>query len=428
MSTSLSPTQPDRRPAVSRANTPNTILLAATLGVFVASSFQSRWQFGLRPEILVGRWVLYLLLAFTMGARLIRRRTEVPLPPAAAALLLFVVLTFLSTLYSTVPLLTAFKAGSFFLLVAGVTFAFVGAGLDGARLWIRILACANLAIIGFTMFSVVVAPGPSIVEGSLRGPFGNTNALGSALALTVPAILASRRYWRRPLMVGVVSVALIVNFAFIYWTRSRASLGTLILVLLVWALHRWGLRIVAVACLVAPVVLILAPSLVTYDRQGIFAKGPPASSLFQSRRTPFEASLAGASTSPVTGNGFGVAVGASQPSFTLTDIGREKGNALLGTVEEVGVVGAALLFVPLLTVTVRALSLSRRRRLGPQTRAMLAGLAAIGVAGLFHSSFEDWLTAAGSYEAFIFWPSMGAALGALLVVRRASGAREVTAA
>ena len=428
MSTRHSATRPDRRSVVSRAGTPNTMLLAATLGVFVATSFQSRWQFGLRQEILVGRWVLLLVLAFTMGARLIRRRTEILLPPAAATLALFVVLTFLSTLYSTVPLLTAFKAGSFFLLVAGVTFAFVGAGLDGARQWIRILAGGNIAIVGFAMFAVVVAPGSSIVEGSLRGPFGNTNALGSALALSVPALLASRRYWHRAWMVGVASATLVVNVAFVYWTRSRASLGTMILVLLVWALHRWGPRVVAVACLVAPLVLIVAPSLVTYDRQGILAKGPPASSLFQSRRTPFEASLAGASTAPVTGNGFGVAVGARQSSFTLTDIGREKANALLGTVEEVGVAGAALLFLPLLTVTVRALLVSRRRRLAPETRAILGGLAAIGLAGLVHSQFEDWLTAAGSYEAFIFWPSIGAALGALVVTRRPSGAREGIAA
>jgi O-antigen ligase len=86
-------------------------------------------------------------------------------------------------------------------------------------------------------------------------------------------------------------------------------------------------------------------------------------------------------------------------------VGREKANAYIGAVEEVGLVGAACLWFSVAAALIAGYRKSRRTG-DPAIVALLMVVAA----GALHINFEAWLTSIGSFEAFIFWASMGVML------------------
>jgi O-antigen ligase len=95
-------------------------------------------------------------------------------------------------------------------------------------------------------------------------------------------------------------------------------------------------------------------------------------------------------------------------SLSVAAIGREKANAYIAAVEEVGLVGT----VPLVLGLIGALLIGFRsaRRAKSRGDGTPAALVALISAGALHTNFEAWLTSIGSYEGFIFWATMGVLL------------------
>jgi hypothetical protein len=138
-----------------------------------------------------------------------------------------------------------------------------------------------------------------------------------------------------------------------------------------------------------------------------------SSYILKSRGKVLEDTWAAAMESPVIGVGFGVSKGYSEDwefGFESGGMGREKMNSVLAAIEEVGIVGAALLLFPLAWVVVtsarRLLVIRRFHPSAPEFWTLLT-LSACLIGGFTNSLSEAWLTAAGFFSAVMFWLIFG---------------------
>src|SRR5439155_19142080 len=102
--------------------------------------------------------------------------------------------------------------------------------------------------------------------------------------------------------------------------------------------------------------------------------------------------LQAARSNLIGGYGFGTSKGMPEwdGSLSAAAVGREKANAYLGAVEEVGLIGAVPLTIGILLALVMGFKAARRRRL--TSEGAPAALIAIIAAGVLHANFEAWLT------------------------------------
>jgi O-antigen ligase len=198
------------------------------------------------------------------------------------------------------------------------------------------------------------------------------------------------------------------NFPLLYLTRSRAGVAAFLLALLIYSIFE-SKRLLALLFLGLVILVLASPQLALRGRDVVVYKGTSPSPSFATRTQQLKTSLESAKTRPLIGHGFGVSVGASEAwngSLSLVDASREKSNSFLGGVEEVGLLGTFPLTLSILAIlwgAFRGFLASGSE----ETKASSLALFAIGGACLLHANFEAWLTATGSYEAFIFWGTLG---------------------
>jgi O-antigen ligase len=404
--TTISPARPSSRYAPTSAAR-GSVLPVAVFVVFLAYGFQ-----GAGPAIGSLRWLLLVALAGVALLRVWHEGGGMPIRPTLVALGFFTMLAVASTTYSIIPRFSLFKSAIFAIGMLGLV---AGIGLQYRHrpdIWLTILASFNLLVVGFTL---VVAPVSSTAydSGFLQGPFSNPNALGSVLALTFPAVLWFRqrrlRERRSAVRWTVLSLAVVANVVFVGMTRSRASLLVLLITLLLYAALRSSRP--AALLILALVALTLASPLAAQEvvHQAVF-KGRGTDVAFTNRAEELRRTLEAAASAPITGYGFGTSVGDTSWDGSLSSVSatREKTNAYLGTVEEVGVVGALPLLVAILTALGVGYRWSRSARSTAEDAP--SALFLVVAAGALHCNFEAWLTSIGSYEAFIFWSTLGVLL------------------
>jgi O-antigen ligase len=371
--------------------------------------------FNLRWVVLVGLAGVGLHEIWKYGGR-----TPVPLPIVCLAF--FTMVAFASVTYSLIPRLSMYRAISFSLALLGLVY---GIGLlfsTRPNEWLRLLAYLNVGLLVLTVLRLPFAD--SFDTGLLEGPFSNPNSLGSALALTFPALLWLREHRPRgavrPTIWLVLTGAVAANVIAILATRSRASISVLACVLLLYAVLRRS-RLAGMFALVALVVVLAAPSLASQFARDAALKGRDSQVLaFAQRQGQLEATIIAAEARPLYGFGFGTSMGETQWSGSLssTNSGREKANAYIAAVEEVGLLGA----VPL----VLAVAVSIAGGWGQAWRARMthngapAALFTITATAALHTNFEAWLTSVGAFEAFIFWSTIGVMLMSTAVKRQHS--------
>jgi O-antigen ligase len=170
-------------------------------------------------------------------------------------------------------------------------------------------------------------------------------------------------------------------------------------------------RFVVGALLTAIILFVYFPAYVESMNRVYVQKG--SSYVLRSREKLLEDSWQAAMDSPVIGVGFGVSKGYSEDwefRFESGGAGREKMNSILATIEEVGIVGATLLLLPLAWVVVtsarRLLLIRRFHPSAPEFWTILT-LSACLIGGLTNSLSEAWLTSAGFYSAIMFWLIFG---------------------
>ncbi len=248
--------------------------------------------------------------------------------------------------------------------------------------------------------------------------FGNSNSLGAVAGVVlVPlagcgVLLAeSNPQRRRSLLSLAVSVTLLLV------SRSRAGLLSAFAVgaFLLLGTKQYRLFFRGTLGVVAAVALIgiWSPEVISEFMEGVNAnviyKGHREKGLLGSRLEPWNATMATIREHPFFGGGFGTTqTGAEseyQASAVATSRGttREHGNSYLALLEWVGLLGIMpfLLLLGGVALEIKAVYFFMRRSLDRSHPAI--ALAAVCLAGLVGSVFEDWLFAVGYYLSVFVW-------------------------
>jgi O-antigen ligase len=248
--------------------------------------------------------------------------------------------------------------------------------------------------------------------------WGNPNSLGVAMSVGVFPVL----FWgwlisEGPMLKVRRLVSLLLCAYLILFSGERAGMvaavaATLTLCL---CLHRYKLlvQVTALALLLIAVAGVFAPDALNQRLGGlvdeVLYKGHKKEGVLDSRRTPWEESIASINAHPVFGSGYGTSptgedYGVYVGAFVSSEMSsREHGNSYMTIAEWVGLLGV-LPFVGLLTVTVVNVwktCARMHRTLDPRHYSI--PLAMVILAGLVHACFEDWLFAAGYYACVYFW-------------------------
>ncbi len=347
---------------------------------------------------------------------------------AVPALVLWLGWNVATTLWSEQPELSLVK--SLAMALTAVTFTSAGLYWARSRPQTPLSYLAPFAVL--TLFAALPERG-SLVRNSAgvrlyEGLASNPNFLGEIAAISLTyAFYAAYRAHRR---------ADRVSFAM--WLAAAAVLGGLLVVsgaraamfgalpaCLVFAfvmVNRRSLVVLAASlALLAGAVLVLPQSVtapLAKPVESLATKGR-ADFLF-SRARSWGRSYDKAREGGVIGVGFGVSADADGEfhlgRLTTGKYTREKSNAQLAMIEETGLAGLALFAVFL--VQVFASLFAGIGRESGSARADLLLLAGLLVGLTIHSAFESWWTAPGSFEAPVFWASIGVAAG---LVRRPQG-------
>jgi O-antigen ligase len=354
------------------------------------------------------RWVLLVALAVQGLLEVWRWGGATPMSPPIVGFALFSLATFASVTYSLIPQLSLYRAISFLLALIALVLG-IGLRHRGApQSWLRLLATANLAIVAI---SILALPLPIAYNGGVfQGPFPNPNSLGSSLVLTIPALLWLREQYLRdaPLLFRskLLTAAVYADIVLIFLSRARASVIAVTVVLVLYAFLRAS-RFARIIVYGMFVLLLAAPSTASQVGRDVAFKGRDFQGSFTVRIDEFHTTLRAAESNPIAGYGFGTAAGETfwDGSLSAVSVGREKANAYLGVIEEVGLIGGG----PLILGVVSALWMGFRsaRRLRWRGDGTTAALFAVLAAGVVNMNFEAWLTSIGSFEGFIFWATMG---------------------
>jgi O-antigen ligase len=356
------------------------------------------------------RWFILLLLGL-LSAYLIqkrqRARNQVALGLSLVAF--YSMITSFMSYYPAVSLLKSISllslAGFLFFVPPAVQrlYPHLGAKEYMLRMY---LYFAIMIVISNAIFYLIM-PSSSFLGGRFRGWFMNPNGIGAVYGIFFLPILGFEVGKHK---MGFAKLGLLLIFLFaaveLFASQSRAgiSAGVASLFVLTVGQKKWSSRVIITGMLG---LIILA---IYFDN--------PADNLV--RRFVFrnEITLQGSgrfsvwietwnriSANPLFGSGLGVSDTGSEMQGLVFNTGGytiEKGNSLLGALEELGLVGVtglvATLLVPILKACwkgLNAVNLSKNK-------SNLV-LIAIVVAGLVNAGFEAWLLSVGSFPCFSFW-------------------------
>jgi len=406
---------------------PPRYLILSTLLAFLGASM----PYVNRGEVLNQfRWAMLIALALGMLLRNSVLRKGSPWHPAQLSLACFVLYAAVSSIYSANGLMTILKAGTFGCLAAAVMlYGRLESGDQSAgscKLLDQVYWCAVIVALGCALTAVHVLP---MRAGYFAGPFGNPNSLGAFIPLVAPVLLLEllRSFDKGP-QIRVANVVLtIAYFSLLFMSRSRAGLVATFLACGWWLYfaHRRAFGLFLGGALLSALIMgLYFPENVQNLNRVYVLKG--SAYVLKSRGELLSASWEAAKESPLIGVGFGVSKGYSEDwqfAFESGAAGREKANSFLALVEEVGLVGAGFLLLPLawvLAAAVQRLMLFRRRhQMGGEFWVTLT-LSACLVGGLGNAFFEAWLTSVGFFSTVLFWLVFGVLAARLTTPLRVS--------
>ncbi|MGA9056611.1 MAG: O-antigen ligase family protein [Terriglobia bacterium] len=393
---------------------PPHFLVLSTLLAFLGASMPIVNRGGVLGEF---RWVMLLALALGMLLRSSVQGSRSIWHPMHLSLFCFVAYAAISSSYSVNGLMTILKAATFGCLAAAAMLygrlESPGPSGGSCKLLDQVYWCAVIVALGCALAGIHVLPARA---GYFAGPFGNPNGLGAFIPLVGPVLLLQllRSFDKAP-QIRIANVLLtIAYFIFLLMSRSRGGLAAAFLGCGWWLYfaHRRAFGLFLGGSLVTAVIMgLYFPEYVQNLNRVYIYKG--SSYILRSRGELLSASWEAAQESPLVGVGFGVSKGYSEDwefAFESGSAVREKVNSYLALVEEVGLIGAGFVLLPLAWVLVAAiqrLMLFRRlHQTGEEFWVMLT-LSACLVGGLASAFFEAWLTSVGFFSTILFWLVFG---------------------
>lgn len=290
----------------------------------------------------------------------------------------------------------------------------------------------------------------------LMGFAGHQNTLAALLLFTMPAglwgvikeVKEKVKQGKKVKVEGEVKKSRIkilfyiiltaVNALLLILTYSRASIAGLLIALAIYVtfIYRWKAIVVIVSGTVLIGGIIYLNPFIKKEASKIILKDFP--NLLFSREILVEPSLKAAEHGGLIGLGYGV----SDPNILVPGTGshyengryvREKGNSILGLIEESGVIGLILFLIPsglLIYYMINSIRKAGKDRAGydhslltrtyeiadEQTKTDLRVIAftfAFMIAFTFHAQFEAWWVGVGSTQMPLFFAYVGLAIGVL---------------
>ena len=361
------------------------------------------------------RWLLLLALIIRLGLRGGGQQTT--RGTAWIVLLIFELWMLLSSGWSNDPAGSGIRA----LTHAAVAITFALAGLKVQRSYgtegtTRVFSVLAISALGVAISSRGQVSFIELDESRrlLTGAMANPNGLAIILIIAHGASLLNMQVpqlWGRSAWGAFSWITLVLLL--LTGSRSAAlsvvSLHMARYVLFTRAsLPRAG-KILPVALIVLLAVDVGAGGLIAFQVRRFLAKGQDVELsrevLAGSREGLLEESLKGAKAGGLLGLGMGVSVGVETEGAIDSSTQREKGNATLGTIEELGLLGL-LIFIVMI-----ALTIERLVREGTRSRqGWHHTVAALVLALLVNAQFEAWILAPGGLGVGVLWFCIGISL------------------
>ncbi len=250
------------------------------------------------------------------------------------------------------------------------------------------------------------------------GIWGNPNSLGAAMSIMFfPVLLWGWLTSDGPGAKTRRLVALLLCTFLVYFSMARAGMIAVAIVTLIFFIclrqYRLLAKVLVLVLFGVAVAGILAPDTLTQRfgllKDAVLYKGHKEGGVLGSRRTPWQKSISTIKEHPFFGTGYGTSPTGEEPGLNFgtfsssAETAREHGSGYLTIAEWVGLMGG-MPFLAILVVTalnVKKVCLWMRRTGNPRHYSI--PLAMVVLAGLVHTSFEDWLFAVGSYPCVYFW-------------------------
>jgi O-antigen ligase len=386
-------------------------LLYVCSSVFLMSQFPS-------SAIDLARWLLLPAVGLLSAHSL--REQKLGRNPVAIGIGLLAVYSVATSFLSYYPTISFLKSVSL-LLLAGVLLVVpptlqmlhprVGAKGHMLRIYLHF---AVAVVISNTVYYFLMPAssndlhsGTSFLAGRFRGWFMNPNGIGATYGMFFLPILgfemSERRMGLAKLGLFLTSLLAVIQ---LLATQSRAGIlaGTLSLLVLMFGQKKRLSRTIIVVMIIGLVVLVMfleAPedNLILsfiYRGGGDFSSGRIPVWIDTWNRVLER---------PIFGSGLGVAnthADVGGPALTTGAYTIEKGNSYLGALEELGLMGVAVLTTVLLAPILKA-CWNGITVVNPPTDKSHLVLIAIVAAGLVNAMFEAWLLSVGSFLGFSFW-------------------------
>lgn len=371
------------------------------------------------------RWLFLALL----GVAIVRAGRAFSVMNNRFGLLVFIYCgwALLTSVWSIVPDLSLAKgiASIFTILI------FTAAGRYWANGWTTVrpvyfLAPIALAGLASTFGGVTQSAGRGLEL--YQGITGNPNLLGLLVAASLPPVgfVMYRAFSQRSkTLLRILSVvAMLILLVLLWRSASRSALLCALCVVGFAGLALRASKMFVVALMAVNIVAITTiavPEINDHMYERLILKNSAEGDIFFSRREPWRESMEGAIEGGWFGLGYGASFGDSEFDLGLTAFGygREKGNSQLAILEEMGIVGAVIYALLVLTILVELVS-GFRRAPTREMRMEMALLVGLVFGLLMQSVVEGWWTAPGSAESAIFWSTVGVASG---LARRAARIR-----
>jgi O-antigen ligase len=351
--------------------------------------------------------IFAILALFSSWGKATRKPKD--LPREGLYLFLLICLLFASAIFSPV-----WKGGAFFHTLdfskVFIIWLLTVMIITDMRRFKRIAFIQTASVAAIALISPIKGHGRPRLEGALRGIYGNPNDLAFAIVLTLPFALAFLLQARGPLRKGVWMGSMLLMFACLFMTASRAGFITLLIsgAVCLWHFAIKGRRayLIAVAALVVLVVGAVAGGKLKDRFLAISGKGldtgleTSAHGSYEQRRELIVDSLQCMARYPILGIGV--------HNFTsYTAAWREVHMAYLQIGAEGGIPGLVLYLLFFWRGFTNLRKLRKMRDLDPEIKLF---------AGALHSSLVGFAVGAlFAPEAYQFFPFFTVAYTAVLL-------------
>jgi O-antigen ligase len=354
----------------------------------------------------VARWSLLVLLSalnLLRPKRQLRSRKALTVDGMAVVFLVFAAA---SALYSIAPALTLLRAATVLLLYLAVFWTIWhyadAAGQD--RVTDILIAAASLVLIAGVAASILpslagseAAGGGAWLGGRFRGIMANPNAIGMMGILFLPLVVS--RFMRRKRTVDLALLALIAGSVVLSGSRNGVLAASISVLYLLFRSRAWkaGLAIAAVTA----ILYLTMTSYVSFNDVAVtpgIARLAPDESLRTGggRVEAWQVAIPLIQQQLAFGHGFGTEELIFRGMSFHLHVGAYVHNSYLGIAYQLGLVGAALLFLPLYGFFIR-------RQFAKENSIRMFGYEAMLLGGLAASFLESWIYSVGNAFAFPFW-------------------------